>query len=55
MMEWVQVISRKGFMTILRGLFAGDESITFNEVFLAVKKAVLTVQAVLEEVKQDVL
>ena len=38
-----------------QGLFAGDESITFNEVFLAVKKAVLTVQAVLEEVKQDVL
>lgn len=36
------------------GLFA-DSDISFNEVRIAIRKAVLTVQAVLEEVKQDVL
>ena len=35
-----------------RGLFA-DDDILFDEVYLAVKKAVLTVQAVLEEVRQN--
>ena len=45
--------SQKRLFDFCRGLLS-DSEVSFDEVYIAVKRSILTVQAVLEEVKEDV-